>query len=111
MSRTVAFLARAHRGVLLLGALACASGTDRDVTAPPDTTPTSPLAPATRLQPQRWATVCGRPGDVIAPGPTVMVSDEGGRAVADVPVTFQVTAGAGMLERTSVKSDGSGIAS
>jgi hypothetical protein len=46
-----------------------------------------------------------------APAPSVLVSTNGGKAVAGAPVTFAVTAGNGTISATSVKTDKQGIAS
>ena len=56
------------------------------------------------------AAACPKPDDVVSPGPTVVVSDANGRAVQGAAVTFRADGG-GQLERTTVSTDASGIAS
>lgn len=49
-------------------------------------------------------------GSAAAPLPSVVVTNNGGKGVGGVPVTFTVTAGNGTVTSTSVKTDKQGIA-
>lgn len=53
---------------------------------------------------------CVAPGDMISPGPAVIVLDALGRPRANVPVSFTVTRGGGTLSTAETVSDSNGVA-
>gem|GEM_PF-1271408 len=70
---------------------------------------TAPAVPA-RVVAASPQALAGTAGAAVATAPAVRVSDEDGRPLAGVPVTFQVASGGGTLAGASAATDANGVA-
>lgn len=65
---------------------------------------------ATALAANSSTSVTGVAGAVVAPAPSVVVTDQNGSPMSGAPVSFSVVSGGGSVSGATVVTDGSGIA-
>lgn len=101
-------------GALVVGLLigACQTTSDGSPIVPTVPTVAGPTSQQEQLSLRAMVLrdSCVAPGDMISPGPAVIVSDALGRPRANVPVSFTVTRGGGTLSTAETVSDSNGVA-
>ncbi len=98
-------------GVALVATIGCAGKVDAPTASvssrPAVKLPSQLLFAAARPIPDS----CQTPGETIAQGPAVLVTDSGGVPVGNVLITFELLSGGGTLEYGSAATDANGLAS